>query len=179
MYEEGTFIPYWFLDKLFELKDWYDTYRNSDNIKVCYATEDNLNSWMSLIQIVKDDFPGLETEEKLNKYRAIVKKNIDRQTAICALFGNMVVGFILFSTKHNMLCQMAVHPEFRRRHVATRMFELMLEKMDKTRPILVETFREDDKKGVAPRAFYKKMGFEEGEFTSFDGYPLQKFYLIR
>jgi len=177
MYEEGTFIPYWFLDKLFELKDWHDKYRNLDNIKVCYASESNLNSWMSLIQIVKDDFPGLETEEKLDDYRATVKKSIDRQTAICALFGNMVVGFILFSTKHNMLCHMAVHPEFRRMHIATRMFELMLEKADKTRPVVVETFREEDEKGAAPRAFYKKMGFTEGELTSFDGYPVQRFYL--
>lgn len=177
MYEEGTFIPYWFLDRLFELKDWYNTYRNSDNIKICYASERNLNSWMSLIQIVKDNFPGLETEEKQNNYMATAKKNIDRQTAICALFGNMVVGFILFSTKRNMLCHMAVHPEFRRMHIATRMFELMLEKMDKTHPVVVETFREEDEKGAAPRAFYIKMGFQEGEFTSFDGYPTQKFYL--
>jgi ribosomal protein S18 acetylase RimI-like enzyme len=132
---------------------------------------------MSLIQIVKDNFPGLETEEKLNNYMATAKKNIDRQTAICALFGNMVVGFILFSTKRNMLCHMAVHPEFRRMHIATRMFELMLEKMDKTHPVVVETFREEDEKGAAPRAFYIKMGFQEGEFTSFDGYPTQKFYL--
>lgn len=177
MYEEGTFIPYWFLDKLFELKDWHDKYRNIDNIKVCYASESNLNSWMSLIQIVKGNFPGLETEEKLDNYRATVKKNIDTKTAICALYGNMVIGFMLFSTEHNRLCHMAVHPEFRRMNIATRMFELMLEKMDKARPIVVETFREGNEKGAASRAFYKKMGFVEGEFTSFDNYPLQKFYL--
>lgn len=154
-----------------------DTYRNSDDIKVCYATEINLNSWMSLIELVKDNFPGLETEEKLTNYRATVKKNIDRQTAICALYGNMVVGFILFSTKHNMLCHMAVHPEFRRMHIATRMYELMIEKLDRNRPIVVETFREGDEKGVSPRAFYKKMGFVEGDLCYFEDYPEQRFYL--
>lgn len=146
--------------------------------KIQYATESNFRSWMNMVEIVKDNFPGLETEEKLNDYKAVVRKNIDRQTAVCALSGNMVVGILLFSTKHNMLSCMAVHPEFRRKNIATRMFRLMLEKMDKECPIVVETFREEDTKGIAPRAFYKKMGFEEGELCLFeDSYPEQKFYL--
>ncbi len=178
MQHEGTFIPYWFLDKLFDLDSWYANYRNEDSaIKVVYAKEDNLSSWMNMIEVVKWNFPGLETKEKVQEYMNTVKKNINKGTAICALFGNMVVGCLLFSVKYNMLCCMAVHPEFRRKCIATRMFEMMLEKMDKDRVIVVETFREDDVKGIAPRAFYKKMGFEEGELCLFENtYPEQKFY---
>lgn len=179
MQQEGTFIPYWFLDKLFELSCWYDSYRNEDTaIKITYASEENLSSWMSMVEIVKWNFPGLETTEKILEYRNTVKKFIDRGTAICALFGNMVVGILLFSTKHNMLCCMAVHPEFRRKHIASMMVRTMLERMDRSRPVVVETFREDDAKGNAPRAFYKKLGFEEGELCNFENdYPEQRFYL--
>ena len=38
-----------------------------------------------------------------------------------------------------------------------------LAEFDRSREITVSTFREDDEKGVAPRALYKKYGFEEGE----------------
>lgn len=181
MQQEGTFIPYWFLDKLFELDSWYNTFRNEDSaIKITYASNENLSSWMSMVETVKWNFPGLETEEKVIEYKNTVKKNIDRGTAICALFGNMVVGILLFSIKHNMLCCMAIHPEFRRKHIASKMVKVMLDRMDKNRPIVVETFREEDEKGTAPRAFYKKAGFEEGELCFFENeYPEQRFYLRR
>lgn len=57
---------------------------------------------------------------------------------------------------------MAVHPEYRRQRIAARMVELMLTKLNRNRDIRVETFREGDEKGAAPRAFYKSMGFVPG-----------------
>jgi len=179
MQEEGTFIPYWFLDKLFEMQGWYDAFRNPETaVSVRYADERQLASWMSMVEIVRDHFPGLETEEKLNDYRDTVRRCMEKQTAVCAVMGNIVVGVLLFSVKHNMLACMAVHPEFRRRHIASKMLELMLAKMDRERPVVVETFREGDARGIEARAFYKRMGFEEGELCLFEGsYPEQKLYL--
>ncbi len=179
MQEEGTFVPYWFLDKLFDLDTWYDTYRNENSkIRVGYAKAKHLNSWMNLAEIVRDGFPGLETKEKMLDYRNTVIKNIERGTAVCAVFGNMVVGILLFSRKSNILSCMAVHPEFRRRRIASRMFAQMLAEMDKSLPVTVETFREEDPKGDVPRAFYEKMGFVKGELSvSSKGYPTQKLIL--
>ncbi|MDE6639116.1 MAG: GNAT family N-acetyltransferase [Acetatifactor sp.] len=179
MQEEGTFIPYWFLDRLFDMEQWYKQYRDEDAaVHFTYADERHLASWMSLVEVVRWNFPGLETEEKLAAYRETVEKSMRQGTAVCALFGNMVVGILLFSVKHNMLCCMAVHPDFRRRHIASRMAEMMLAKMDRERPVTVETFREEDERGAAPRAFYKKLGFEEGELCLFEeSYPEQRFYL--
>lgn len=181
MQEEGTFIPYWFLDRLFDIKQWYKQYREGNEetpISFEYAGERRLASWMSLVEIVRGNFPGLETEEKMQAYRETVEKHMRQGTAVCALFGNMVVGILLFSVKRNMLCCMAVHPGFRRKQIGTRMVEMMFTKMDEERPVVVETFREEDERGAAPRAFYKKLGFEEGEFCFFEGnYPEQRFYL--
>lgn len=156
----------------------HDSNQLDSAINVAYAKEDNLSSWMNMLEVVKWNFPGLETEQKVQEYKNTVVKNINRGTAICALFGNMVVGILLFSTKYNMLCCMAVHPDYRRKHIATMMVKAMLEKMDKNRPVVVETFREDDEKGKEPRAFYKKLGFEEGELCFFENnYPEQRLYL--
>ncbi len=189
MQEEGTFIPYWFLDRLFDMEEFYCRYRDENTgIRFKYADEDNLASWMSMAEVVRENFPGLETAEKLETYRDTVRKNMGRETAICALFGNMVIGLLLFSPKHNMLSCLAVHPGFRRRGIATRLVEMMLERLEdagtagdfRGNPLSVETFREGDVRGVAARAFYRKMGFEEGELcVSCEGSPSQRFYLRR
>lgn len=179
MQEDGTMIPYSFITNLFELWNWYDTSGNrKSDLTIKLADEKNLASWMSLIDIVKWNFPGLETDEKVLEYKNTVVEFMRRKNAICVLDRKQVVGILLFSTKYNMLCCMAVHPEYRRKGIATRMVNKMLEHMDRSKDIVVETFREDDPKGTAPRAFYKRMGFTEGELCYFeDQYPEQKFVL--
>jgi len=89
MQEEGTFIPYWFLDRLFDMKQWYRQFRGENEetaIHFEYACERRLASWMSLVEVVRENFPGLETEEKLEAYRETVEKHMSRGTAVCALF---------------------------------------------------------------------------------------------
>lgn len=177
MQEEGTLVPYWFLEKLFEAGAYRDAHEKSDSgIKVISAGRKNLASWMSLVEIVRWDFPGLETEEKLADYRNTVLKNMDRKSALCALDGNMVIGILLFSAKKNMLCCLAVHPEYRRRGIASKLIELMLEKLDCNRDIIVETWREGDEKGAAARALYLSFGFVPEQTCLFEGsYPVQRF----
>lgn len=180
MEQEGLMIPYYFLDKLFEIKNYYGgrLLDKKHDITVGFAELKNVPSWMNLVDLVRWNFPGLETEEKIEAYQNTVIKNIERKSAICALDGRMAVGILLFSPKYNMLCCMAVHPEYRRQKIGTRMVNLMLENLDRERDITVETFRQGDEKGLAPRAFYQSLGFEEGELCCFEeGYPVQKFIL--
>ena len=132
---------------------------------------------MSLVTVVRWNFPGLETEEELLEYRATVLKNMERKSAICVLDGNMVVGILLFSRKQNMLACLAVHPDFRRQRIATKMLRLMLSNLDRTKDITVHTFREKDEKGVAARSFYQSFGFVPGELCVELGYPQQIFVL--
>lgn len=61
-----------------------------------------------------------------------------------------------------MLCHMAVHPEYRRGKIATRMIAEMLKQLDPKRDVTVMTFREGDEKGIAPRALYQKLGLCRG-----------------
>jgi ribosomal protein S18 acetylase RimI-like enzyme len=147
------------------------------DIKVKLATLDVLFSWMELIRLVSWNFPGLETEESLLSYQETVIKNINRNTAICATYHEKVVGVLLFSVKHSMLSCMAVHPNYRRYGIATKMINLMLTHLPNNCDIVVTTFREDDEKGIAPRTLYKQIGFTEGELCYEFNYPQQRFIL--
>lgn len=146
-------------------------------IEIQYASKSDVSSWMDLVRLVKSNFPGLETEESLLEYQNTLLKNIDCGSAVCAKSQNDVIGVLLFSTKHNMLSCMAVHPNYRRQGIATKMMSEMLTKLDRSKDICVTTFREGDEKGKAPRALYQKFGFVEDELVEEFGYPNQKFIL--
>lgn len=180
MQNAGIMVPYWFLDKLFDLGDVhvFDAHGNREHsLTVGFASFKNVESWMSLVEIVRDNFPGLETNNGMEKYLQTLLKNIKEERAVCALDGNMVIGILLFSINHNLISCLAVHPEYRRQNIASRMVDLMLTKMDSNRDISVETFREGDEKGGASRLFYSSMGFVPGELTFSLNYPTQKFIL--
>lgn len=146
---------------------------------VQYAVPDDLTSWMSLVLLVRDNFPGLDTWEQLEDYRRTVIKNINRQTAICAKQGELVTGVLLFSTNQRLLSCMAVHPQHRRQGIATAMIELMMTAFPPDADIAVTTFREGDDKGIAPRPMYRKMGFVEDQLVEEFDYPHQRFVLRR
>ena len=136
-----------------------------------------IDSWMTLVRKVSWNFPGLETEEGIIDHRNTVLKFISKNQAICVRENNRVIGVLLFSRYHNMICCLAVDPDFRRQGIASMLLEKALQELDRNRDITVSTFREDDEIGRAPRALYKKFGFKEGELTVEFGYPNQVFVL--
>lgn len=180
MREAGIMIPYWFLEQLFEIGDVHTFDAHGDRrqqLQIGFAAYSHLESWMNLVEIVRWNFPGLETESAMEDYKRTVVKNMKRKSAICALDGNIVVGILLFSEKHRMIGCIAVHPEYRRKDIATKMVQMMLKYMDGD--VRVETFREEDERGAAPRAFYQSLGFVPGELGMAEGHPVQEFVLKR
>ena len=143
------------------------------------ATERDIDRWMHLVEKVKKSFPGLETAQALDGHRKTVLAFMDKASAICAKEQGKVVGALQFSDERNELCFLAVDPDYRRRHIAENMVSLMLAKTDPHRDITVTTFCEGVPEGTAARAFYKKIGFIEGERTQAFGNPVQEFVLKR
>lgn len=144
-------------------------------MNIRFATADDIDSWMKLVNKVKDLFPGLD----LIEHRATVLDFISRNEAICAKENNKIVGALLFSKNLNMICFLAVDFEYRRRHIAENMFSLALYKFDPTRDITVTTYREGVSEGIAARAFYKSIGFIEGKLTEEFNTPLQEFIYLK
>ena len=137
-----------------------------------------IDSWMQLVRKVRWDFPGLETEESLDEHKQTVLKFMNKKQALCARDNEAVVGVLLFSRSRNMICCLGVDPEHRKRGVASVLLRKALDELDRSKAITVSTFRENDVKGIAPRALYKKFGFQEGEMTEEFGYPNQVFVLF-
>lgn len=142
-----------------------------------FGNLDDIESWMELVNSVSWNFPGLETMKGIEEHKTTVERFMEKKQAICVKDGNEVIGVTLFSRKHNMICCLAVCPAYRRKGLATLLLVEAMKHLDRTKNITVSTFREEDSKGAAPRALYKKFGFVEGELIEEFNYPHQKFIL--
>lgn len=138
-----------------------------------------IDEWMGLVRRVRDNFPGLETEEALEAHRETVLAFMDGNAAIRAKNGGRIVGILLFARAEQMLCFLAVDPACRRQHIAEQMVTYMLTFLDPQKEVVVTTYREGAPEGAAARAFYKRMGFAEGRLTEEFGSPVQEFVLKR
>ncbi len=144
---------------------------------ISYAIPEDINDWMQLVTRVRGNFPGLETEEGLSDYRNTVLKFMKKRQAICVKEDGGIKGVMLFSRGRNMICCLAVSPDFRRRGVASVLMDEALRELDRTKEISVSTFRAEDEKGFAPRALYEKYGFVPDALIMEMGYPNQKYVL--
>ncbi len=142
-----------------------------------FATKQNIDDGMDFVNKVKNGFPGLETHKAVEEHRNTVLGFIDKGSAICAKTDNKIVGTLLFSKENNMICFLAVDAEYRRQHIAEKMFSYMLELMGSDKDITVTTYRADVPEGIPARMFYKRMGFSEGKLTEEFGTPVQEFVL--
>ena len=142
---------------------------------VGYASEADIDAWMALVALVRDAFPGLS----LSEYRETLRKAVSERRALCAKDGGALLGVLVLSDQHNGIGFLAVHPEARGRGVASALVRKMLEVLPADQDVFVTTYREDDPLGEAPRALYKRLGFEEAGLVTRYGYPCQQFVLRR
>ena len=89
-------------------------------MKIDFASYLDIDSWIILVDKVKDLFPGLEMDE----HRRTVSEFIERNEAIYAKDGDKIVGTLLFSKELNMICFLAVDPLYRRMHIAKEMMNI-------------------------------------------------------
>jgi len=141
------------------------------------GTPADIGSWMALVERVAWNFPGLETAEALAEHRDTVLRFMGKEQALCVKENGAVTGVLLFSAKHNMICCLAVAPEQRRKGIASALLAEALGRLDRNRDITVTTFREDDRRGQAPRALYQHFGFCPGRLDTEYGSPVQEFIL--
>lgn len=147
-------------------------------MQVQFGKNTDIDEWMKLVEEISWNFSGLETKEKIEEHRETVLRFISKEQALCVKDNDKkVVGVLLFSRGHNMICCLGVSPKYRKRGIASALLSMALEQLDRTKAITVSTFREEDSKGTAPRALYRKFGFVEGELIEEFGYPNQRFIL--
>ncbi|KEJ03502.1 GNAT family acetyltransferase [Clostridium botulinum A2B7 92] len=138
-----------------------------------FAKEVDIDIWMNLIEIVKNDFPGLIVQD----YRKILKESIQQRTALIVKDEIKAIGVLIFSYENKEIAFLAVHPQYRKKGIATALFGKMYNQFPKGTEIAVTTYRENDANGKAARALYKRLGFIEDELIMEFGYPCQRFIL--
>jgi ribosomal protein S18 acetylase RimI-like enzyme len=89
------------------------------------ASINDFNSWMSLVDKVKMNFPGLDSLVEYENYKQTLIKNINRGTAICAKTDESIVGILIFSKQRKILACMAIDPDYRKQGLATKMINFM------------------------------------------------------
>lgn len=146
-------------------------------MEVEYGIQRDIESWMRLVKEVRQNFPGLETPQALEEHQQTVLRFMREQRALCIKEQDRIIGVLLLSKTHNMICCLAVDPAHRRKGIASALLKKALSELDSMRDITVTTFRENDEKGTAPRALYKRFGFTEGALLEEFGYPVQEFVL--
>lgn len=123
MAEDGIMIPHIMLDKLFEMKERALGNREEDReeIMIQKAGLENLPSILSLFEVIDETLSEHEECEILEANKRAAEDYIRQGMAVCALFGKIVVGILLYSPQKNMPVYVAVHPEFRGRKIASEM----------------------------------------------------------
>lgn len=144
---------------------------------VLLGTSSDIEPWMRLVKEVRSVFPGLESESAVEEHKRTVLEFMNEGRALCVKDGAEIVGVLLFSEAHNMICCLAVSSDHRRKGIAAALISAALERLDRTHDITVTTFREDDPRGTAPRELYKKLGFAEDELIVEFDCPSQRFVL--
>ncbi|WP_434293492.1 GNAT family N-acetyltransferase [Clostridium botulinum] len=136
-----------------------------------FAKEVDIDIWMNLVEIVKENFPGLIIED----YRRILKESIQQRTALIVKDETKAIGVLIFSYENKEIAFLAVHPQYRKEGIATGLFNKMYNQFPKGTGITVTTYRKNDTKRKAARALYKRLGFIEDELIMEFGYPCQRF----
>lgn len=144
-------------------------------MQINYAENCNLESWMRLLDLVKDNFPGLNLDE----YRKVLHQSIMKKEALIAEDDNgKLAGELIFSRENSELAFLAVHPDYQKQGIATKLIKHMLSLFPKGTNLKVITYRDGDVKGIAARKLYASIGFTEGKLITVFDYPCQELIYI-
>lgn len=126
-------------------------------MEVLFGIPSDLEQWMNLVKRVSWNFPGLETEESIEEHSRTVLRFMNKKQALCIKRDNEIAGVILFSRNRNMICFLAVAPEYRQHGMGAALLEKALSELDRSKDISVSTFHENDEKRHCPEGTIQKI----------------------
>ncbi|MDR0272837.1 MAG: GNAT family N-acetyltransferase, partial [Clostridiales bacterium] len=133
------------------------------------AEINDLPAWKNVAANIAEIFgnPGMADDPKFIDY---AERKIEQREAIAAVGGETgeCVGFIGFSRNFNRITWFGVLEKFRGNGIGDKLFQLALSKLDSSKEITVETFRDNYMPGLPARRLYLKHGFSETENNLFD-----------
>ena len=137
------------------------------------AKSSDLKIIVSLIKLNFDTFSEIESEEAGKYIRKLISKRDKENNFFVSEISNRIVGCAGFSKQKDTsgvycLNWLAVHPDFKRKGIATELYHFIEERIKKLagRLIMLEAGS-----GEANQYFYIKMGFVEcGRIPAYQSY---------
>lgn len=118
----------------------------------------------------KEYFPGYDYEE----HKQALSEGIAKNEVWIIKKQKQIVALLLFSKKKCELEYLTVHPDYRRRGLASRLIETMAAQFEVGTEISAITYREGDELGEEARQLYRSLGFQEGKELILFDYPCQR-----
>ncbi len=127
------------------------------------ATEQDIEAWLELAKEVEPLFGPMAAEPS---FWETLKKTITKGRGFCireyeSQPGAPLCGAIIISCNNNEIGWLAVAKRHRRKGVGKALLSYAIEKLDKRKPISVNTFAETVIDGIPARMLYSRFGFKE------------------
>lgn len=138
-----------------------------------FATIEDINDWMELVQLTIDGYPRLDEVDYMEKLSFYIA---DKRALILRDEG-MAIGIMGFSTETGSIDFLAVHPQYRNSGIEKVFLDKLADELLAGIEISLTTYREGDKADTGYRETYLRLGFAERELLTEYGYPTQRFVL--
>lgn len=138
-----------------------------------FATVEDINDWMELVQLTVDGYPCLDEVDYMEKLSFYIA---DKRALILRDEG-MAIGIMGFSTETGSIDFLAVHPQYRNSGIEKVFLDKLADELLAGIEISLTTYREGDKADTGYRETYLRLGFAERELLTEYGYPTQRFVL--
>lgn len=138
-----------------------------------FATVEDINDWMELVQLTVDGYPCLDEVDYMEKISFYIA---DKRALILRDEG-MAIGIMGFSTETGSIDFLAVHPQYRNSGIEKVFLDKLADELLAGIEISLTTYREGDKADTGYRETYLRLGFAERELLTEYGYPTQRFVL--
>lgn len=136
-----------------------------------FATIEDINDWMELVQLTVDGYPRLDEVDYMEKLSFYIA---DKRALILRDEG-MAIGIMGFSTETGSIDFLAVHPQYRNSGIEKVFLDKLADELLAGIEISLTTYREGDKADTGYRETYLRLGFAERELLTEYGYPTQRF----
>lgn len=136
-----------------------------------FATIEDINDWMELVQLTIDGYPRLDEVDYMEKLSFYIA---DKRALILRDEG-MAIGIMGFSTETGSIDFLAVHPQYRNSGIEKVFLDKLADELLAGIEISLTTYREGDKADTGYRETYLRLGFAERELLTEYGYPTQRF----
>lgn len=138
-----------------------------------FATVEDINDWMELVQLTVDGYPCLDEVDYMEKLSFYIAE----KRALILRDEGMAIGIMGFSTETGSIDFLAVHPQYRNSGIEKVFLDKLADELLAGIEISLTTYREGDKADTGYRETYLRLGFAERELLTEYGYPTQRFVL--